>query len=490
MAPLGVLEYYAKKSIFITGGSGFIGKVLIEKLLRCCPDIKAIYVLMRKKKGQAPQERLDEIISRRCFEKIKDISMFSKICVIPGDIFEEGLAISAEDRTMLQKEVQIVFHSAASVRFDLGLREEITTNVIGTKRVLELAEGMENLEVFVNISTSFCHDELESLEEKVYPSIHKPQDIIDCVRWMSDDMLMKIQPELIKPYANTYGYSKNLAEDLVAQYAGKFTIAIARPSIVMPTYKEPLPGWVDNKNGPTGALYAAARGVTHTSYCKNTQMDVIPLDTVVNGCILLAYTTGLEQPKDIRVCNITDSSANKMTWHGAIRKMTELIVKYPLSRCLYYPAGSTKEYRFQHKIAEFFFHIVPAYLIDLLLFLFGQETFMISTEKRLRKGSQLLEYYTSRTWVFKNDYFESLRNQITEKENEIFYTDMSKLDHDDFLEKFHLGVREFIAKEDLSTLPQARRLLTRLYYLHMTLKTLFYVLLAYFTYCIFVKYVS
>ena len=55
-------EFYAGRSIFITGGTGFMGKCLIEKLLRGCPDIKRIYLLIRPKKGKDAQERLDEIL--------------------------------------------------------------------------------------------------------------------------------------------------------------------------------------------------------------------------------------------------------------------------------------------------------------------------------------------------------------------------------------------------------------------------------------------
>ena len=58
-------EYYAGKSVFITGGTGFLGKCLLEKLLRGCPDIKRVYLLIRPKKGKDVQERLDELFESK-----------------------------------------------------------------------------------------------------------------------------------------------------------------------------------------------------------------------------------------------------------------------------------------------------------------------------------------------------------------------------------------------------------------------------------------
>jgi len=58
-----ITDYYKNKSIFITGGSGFVGKALIEKLLRSCPELNKIYLLLRHKKGKKANQRLDEIIN-------------------------------------------------------------------------------------------------------------------------------------------------------------------------------------------------------------------------------------------------------------------------------------------------------------------------------------------------------------------------------------------------------------------------------------------
>jgi fatty acyl-CoA reductase len=56
-------ETFVGKTLFITGGSGFLGKVLVEKLLRKCPGIERIYLLLRPKKGSHPKQRLETIFS-------------------------------------------------------------------------------------------------------------------------------------------------------------------------------------------------------------------------------------------------------------------------------------------------------------------------------------------------------------------------------------------------------------------------------------------
>ena len=58
-----IVEFFKNKSIFITGATGFLGKVLIEKLLRSCPEVDKIFILIRHKKGSTPSQRLNELLN-------------------------------------------------------------------------------------------------------------------------------------------------------------------------------------------------------------------------------------------------------------------------------------------------------------------------------------------------------------------------------------------------------------------------------------------
>lgn len=62
-----VSEFYKDSIILITGGTGFLGKVLVEKILRSF-EVKQIYLLVRTKNNMTVSDRLllffEESVSR------------------------------------------------------------------------------------------------------------------------------------------------------------------------------------------------------------------------------------------------------------------------------------------------------------------------------------------------------------------------------------------------------------------------------------------
>ena len=79
--------------------------------------------------------------------------------------------MSEADRARMKSEINIVFHSAATVRFNDLLSKSVSMNVRGTKELMDLAKEMQNLISFVHISTCFvhCHLQDEVIREEIYP---------------------------------------------------------------------------------------------------------------------------------------------------------------------------------------------------------------------------------------------------------------------------------------------------------------------------------
>lgn len=69
--PSKIQEFYKDSTVFITGATGYLGKLILEKLLRCCPDLKHIYVLLREKKGKDREKRFQEIFDVPVNQPIK-----------------------------------------------------------------------------------------------------------------------------------------------------------------------------------------------------------------------------------------------------------------------------------------------------------------------------------------------------------------------------------------------------------------------------------
>ena len=60
--------------------------------------------------------------------------------------------------------------------------------------------------------------------------------------------------------------------------------------LVISTFKEPVSGWIDNVQGPTGALVGVGAGLIRVLHMdKNNLAELIPADLTVNALISTAW---------------------------------------------------------------------------------------------------------------------------------------------------------------------------------------------------------
>ncbi|XP_055948259.1 fatty acyl-CoA reductase 1-like [Argiope bruennichi] len=469
-----VSEFFKDRCVFITGVSGFVGKVLLEKLLRSCQRVRTVYVLMRPKDGQEPRQRLDQLFTCQVFSRLKreNPRILTRVVPISGDISLPELGLSQTDTNMLAKQVSVVFHSAATVRFDEPLKKSVDLNMLGTRRVLELGKRMSKLAAFIHVSTAYSYCNRKEIDEIIYPENISPQKVIDIAEWMDDSMLESILPKLMDGRPTTYHYSKALAEHILVTEGPGLPLAIVRPSIVTAAFKEPMPGWVDGVNGPSTFIIMTGKGLLRTMLVyKGSVVDWMPVDMVANLLLTAAWHIGTHRPDGVKVYNCTSGDLNKVTWLDIHRTATPIVNRFPSLHVIRYPGGSFKSHPLHNKIAIKLFHTIPAYVVDTLSWIFGHKTDFVSLVKRMERASGFLEYFTTCEWKFKCNNLIELRDMQNSVDRKVFDFDIRQVAWTPYLESYVKGVRKFLLQEDDSTLPAARRRLARLYYTELLAKT-------------------
>ncbi|CAH0712827.1 unnamed protein product, partial [Brenthis ino] len=473
--------YYKGKTIFMTGGSGFMGKVLLEKLLYSCTDLDRIYLLLRNKKGVAPEQRLAEIYKSHCFDRLridKPGIFESKVFFIAGDCSEIGLGISDEDRALIINRTQIIFHVAASVRFDDTLKVAAKLNLRGTKEMLELATEVRNLEAFAHISTSYANTNRDPVEEVMYPPLADWRDTLKICEEADDMTIQVLTAKYLGEMPNTYVFTKQLAENVVYEYRGKLPIVIIRPSIVISSVSEPTPGWIENFNGPTGLIVACGKGILRTLYSKPDLIsDYIPVDVAIKCFIAAAWARGtkkLELSDDIPIYNSCAGKLNSITVYELIEIGEQVIAEEPLHNSLWTYGPTITTSLFLYNLQVLFLHLLPAVLVDVLLWLLGKKTMLVKIQRRIYAGNVAVQYYLNQQWTFTNTNFISLRSIIKEVDQEDFYYDIENIDRYEFFRRCCFIGRKYLLRESEADAPKNKAHYARLKFLSKLLKCIFY----------------
>lgn len=353
--------------------TGFVGKVLIEKLLRSCSKINKIFILVRSKRNKVASDRIKEFASCELFEKVlkHDPNILSKLVPVCGDVTLLGLGISDSDRKLMEN-VSVIFHSAASVRFDDPLKEAILMNTRGTREMLEFALTLKHLKVFLHVSTTFCNADYRVIEEKIYPPHADWRKAIQIAETLDDYTLDILGKKFTDNLPNTYIFTKGLGENACNDYKEKIPISIFRPAIVIGIYKEPIPGWSSNFNGPTGLMIGSGAGLVRAFFCdSNCPLYCTPADNCVNAIIVAAWKKAVKLDTDILpIYNCATGKTDISEMAGD--NMREVSEKYPLSQCFWEPNGTLTTNKLYFFILNILVHIIPALVLDTALKIAGK----------------------------------------------------------------------------------------------------------------------
>jgi fatty acyl-CoA reductase len=92
------------------------------------------------------------LICVQLFVKLKDEQpkFRHQIVAVAGDCSQPNLGMSSQDRAAIIREVSIVFHVAATVRFDEKLKLAVPINVRSTRDILNLCKEITNIKVHSN----------------------------------------------------------------------------------------------------------------------------------------------------------------------------------------------------------------------------------------------------------------------------------------------------------------------------------------------------
>ncbi|MGH9057401.1 MAG: SDR family oxidoreductase, partial [Acidimicrobiales bacterium] len=152
------------RCVAVTGGTGFLGTALVERLLRAVPGSNLLLLVRPGRRGAAERVRR-EIFHNDCFDRLRrdlgdgfDDEVRRRVTVAAGDVGIDGLALDEEGKAALAR-CDTVIHSAATVSFDSPLDAAVDINLLGPVRVAatlnQLNPGADAFPHLISVSTAY-----------------------------------------------------------------------------------------------------------------------------------------------------------------------------------------------------------------------------------------------------------------------------------------------------------------------------------------------
>jgi glyceronephosphate O-acyltransferase len=478
--PHDIPQFYAGKRILLTGATGFVGKVALEKILRSLPDVAVVYVFIRPSKGKSPQKRLmEDIMASPIFERLhKEIGsrkifedyFRSKLIAVGGDMlaFKEGLGITKEDLETIKSHggVDIILHCAATVDFTERIDRAVGLNILGTLCLMDMAANLWNVGVFVHVSTGYVNANKPSgslVKEKLYPLDFDPFALIHSVEGDKTEVeLERITTHALGSYPNTYTLTKSMAEVLMVLRRKKINLPlhIVRPTIIGAAFREPIPGWIDSVAAAAAVFMAGGLGLLSVMPGNPRNVgDLIPVDHVVNHMLCAAMET-FNHTSGVHVSHSSSSTCNPANWRQHMmtfdhfRKFQSPNQGGP---CTFRMIKSPQQF----ELEWFLRYTMPSSAYRTISELIASPKHIKNSKKlargveRARSVNVAFESFTRNEWFFENktalrwaEEASAVYGKDASRANP-FNVDPRVISWRSYLENFAIGLRRIVLNEDI-----------------------------------------
>ncbi|KAL1082114.1 hypothetical protein V6Z11_D09G113500 [Gossypium hirsutum] len=288
-----VAKFLQGKTILVTGATGFLAKVFIEKILRLQLNVNKLYLLLRTSNDKFATQRLEnEITSTELFRILRDkwgskfdALISSKVVAVEGDISSENLGLEdSKLREEMRKEIEIVVNSAATTCFNERYDVALGINTFGAFNVLNFGKKCDKIKLFLHISTAYvCGEKAGIILEKrfymgeILKGTHSI-NIFEEKRTMEEQLAQLrchgAPDKAIKSSMKEFGLKRTFDSFIVSYGKGKLTCFPANP---------------------------------------NTIIDVIPVDMVVNAMVVAMKVHYAERHVCETIYHVSSSFRNPLT---------------------------------------------------------------------------------------------------------------------------------------------------------------------------------
>jgi nucleoside-diphosphate-sugar epimerase len=310
LSPKDRLEIMTKPNcVLVTGVTGFLGKVVLEHLVRQHKELKCtkFIVLVRGRDGADGERRFREtVVPSACFSLLLE-AWDNLVEVVTGDLLESDLGILDSISEKIQTEITHIIHCAGCVKFDRALAEAAAANVSTVLNILEFARKCTHLQHLVSTSTAYVTPHrLGPIRESLTPLPYEPSEVY---RDILDGKISETELLNQTKHPNTYTLSKCIAEHMLVANSGSVPLTIVRPSIISASWRLPFPGWIDSFSAFAGFLAAYGNGLLGVIDADSqTILDIVPVDEVANR--LLDVTFQGTAPSAVQIKYATASLCN------------------------------------------------------------------------------------------------------------------------------------------------------------------------------------